>query len=251
MEPPPKLTSFTLFPDLPTEIRLKIWGLLAPGPRTVIVQYNTKYNEFNGKRISTFTGWTSPDPPPVILSICREARSEALKSYQPALGSYFHHPKIYVDFSNDTLRLESGPKDWEPTGDLDEGTSTERPSTAVPYSEAGPSDYLLDIFLGGGYHGADDAEKIQHMIIDINEDLYGRRNFCWEEIRQFIALKGLTLIAWEADAVADQMMDHFKETLTAVARAHPEWAVPQVKVKNAPTGTEWGTVKALASSPVS
>lgn len=123
----------------------------------------------------------------------------------------------------------------------------ERPPTAIPLSGPGPSDYLLDIFLGGGYHGADDAEKIQQMIDDINEDLYGRRNFCWEEIRHFTALKELTLITWEVDAVADEMMVFFKETLTAVARAHTEWAVPQVKVMNASTGKEWGTVKPLGS----
>lgn len=241
MKSPRKLTSFTLFPGLPTEIRLKIWRLIAPGPRTVLVQYSTKC------KISAFTGWTSPYPPPVILAICQESRLEALKSYQLAFGSYFHPAKIYIDFSIDTLRFENAPKEWEPFWDPNEQHYSERTLTASRSREVGPSDYLLDILLGGGYHGVDDTEKIQHMIIDVSEVLYGRKNFCWDEIRLFTALKELTLFAWDVDEVADEMMAHYRETLNRVARAHPEWIIPQIRVKSAPTGTEWGAVTALGS----
>jgi len=33
------LQSFTLFPNLPLELRLKIWALIAPPPRTVSIKY--------------------------------------------------------------------------------------------------------------------------------------------------------------------------------------------------------------------
>lgn len=221
-----KPATFTLFPELPSELRLKIWRFCVPGPRTVGVQYKMKRDYFDGKRKFNFLGWRSSDPIPVILQICHESRSEALKSCRPAFGSFFHQPSIYIDFEIDAVHFVN-----------------ERLDPPDSWENSEPSDYLLDVFLGGEYHGSDDGEKIQRMILDINESLYGRRAFCWDEIRLLTGLNELTIVAFDEDDMADELMRHFRETLGAVARAHPEWLVPDIMAVSKISGREWGRVR--------
>ena len=106
-----------------------------------------------------------------------------------------------------------------------------------------PCQYLLDIMLGGGYYGSDDGEKIQRLIVDIDEELYGRRAFCWDEVRLLPELKELTIVAFDEDHMANELMRHFRETLCAMAMAHPEWAVPRIKAVSAISRKEWGVVE--------
>jgi hypothetical protein len=218
MESNSQATSFTLFPRLPLELRLKIWQTMLPGPRTVNIQYKMKYDEFDGKKVSSFTGWTSFDPVPVALHVCQESREESLKRYQTSFGSYFHASKIYFDFSKDILRFGA-----------DDGSSK--------------NIYLLDIFLGGGYHGANDVEKVRSMIVSINDDLYARRYFIWNEIRLFTSLEELKIVVWEEDFTTDEIMRFYRSSLRNVAVAHPEWTVPRISVVSAETGTTWGALE--------
>jgi hypothetical protein len=217
MESNSQATGFTLFPQLPLELRLKIWQTMLPGPRTVNIQYKMKYDEFDGKKVSSFTGWTSPDPVPVALHVCRESREESLKRYQTSFGSYFHASKIYFDFSKDTLRFGA-----------DDGSSK--------------NIYLLDIFLGGGYHGANDVEKVRSMVVSINDNLYARRYFIWNEIRLFTSLEELKIVVWEEDFTTGEIMRFYRSSLRNVAVAHPEWSVPHISVISAETGTTWGAL---------
>lgn len=106
-----------------------------------------------------------------------------------------------------------------------------------------PSNYVLDVFLGGGPHGAEDYEKVQRMVLDVDESLYGRRSFCWDEIRLFVGLKDLTLLVWEPDYVEGQLMPKYRETLGRVKRTNPEWEVPRISVISAHTGTQWGMLE--------
>jgi hypothetical protein len=183
------------------------------------------YGRFDAKTGSSFAGWRSPDPLPIVLHVCRESRLEALKSYQAAFGSFFHGAKIYINFDIDTILFGAEIKN-------------------VLLADSEPSDYLLDVLLGGEYYGADDGEKIQRMVLDINESLYGRKAFCWDEIRLFTGLKELTIRAWDEDEMADDLMRHFRNTLGSVARNHPEWVIPEIKVISVISGDEWGVVKA-------
>ncbi|KAH8602948.1 hypothetical protein B0O99DRAFT_604744 [Bisporella sp. PMI_857] len=218
-------TSFTSFPLLPYEIRLRIWEFIAPGPRTVQVSYHANYKQFNGRASAAFDGWISKTPIPTILHICHESRVEALKSFQLAFGTYFHKPTIYLNFDMDTVLF----------GDEDLADNRWSPSSTA-------SDYLLDVLLGGGYHGPDDTDKIQNMVFDIHEDLYARRNFCWDEIRLFAGLKEITLRVWDEDNWRERLMSHYRATLTVVAKAHPEWVIPKIRVASGYTKYEWGTI---------
>ncbi|KAH8586284.1 hypothetical protein B0O99DRAFT_678881 [Bisporella sp. PMI_857] len=115
----PQLSQFTCFPELPTELRLKIWGFAACHPRSI----NIWSSDF-GKKIgiplraneddeTDFVIWKlcSKTAPPTILSVCSESRTEALKYYRLEFGTEFKfadftfttHPRIYVNFEVDRI----------------------------------------------------------------------------------------------------------------------------------------------------
>lgn len=70
---------FTVFSDLPTEIRLKIWRLLFPPPRTV----NFKcYHYRDRKRDGFISNWNNSTKILITLYINRESREETLRHYR-------------------------------------------------------------------------------------------------------------------------------------------------------------------------
>ena len=82
--------TFTLFPDLPTELRLKIWRLTFL-PRFVTIQWDETTNQC-----------ISPTNKPLALDMCREARQEALTQYEPFYPASF----IYFSFDLDTAYIK-------------------------------------------------------------------------------------------------------------------------------------------------
>jgi hypothetical protein len=155
--------TFTLFPQLPYEIRLKIWRFAIPGPRVVPLHFELRDVTSDGKPISKFSPWRSSDPVPVVLHICHDARAEALKSLGRAFGTHFHEPQVYVNFDIDTILF---------------GSHFDTLRVNGPLQIEKPSDYLLDVFLDSKSHGVNDANKIQRMILDINDSIYGRTGYC-------------------------------------------------------------------------
>jgi hypothetical protein len=228
------LSSFHLFPQLPLELRLKVWRYLIDQPRVLKL---IACKSFNQTSPSFTSRWVSLNHPvPVPLRICQECREEALKSLQLAFGSWFCHANIYINFSLDTVRFGDGPSP----------TSSDKSLSLEARSWAQPSDYVLNIFLGGGAHGAEDYEKVRSMVLDVSEDLYARRNFCWDDLRLLTGLEELTLLVWEPDHAHGQLMGRYKESLRRVARAHPEWIVPRIMVIGMESGTDWGLLMAPA-----
>ncbi|KAK0712165.1 hypothetical protein B0T21DRAFT_387176 [Apiosordaria backusii] len=73
---------FPFFPLLPAELRLQIWRLSLP-PRVVLLSQSSSYPS---------PTYTSPTPPPILLSVCHESRMETLRSLVllPSLNIYFH-----------------------------------------------------------------------------------------------------------------------------------------------------------------
>lgn len=108
--PQAELQSFTLFPYLPLELRLKVWAYMIP-PRIVTLHSQGGKDKprlrKNNKAMycSKAMRWTSPNPVPTILHICHESREEALKSYQRLFKPNDFQAGIYFDFSRDTLRI--------------------------------------------------------------------------------------------------------------------------------------------------
>jgi hypothetical protein len=80
------LREFHLFPQLPIELRLKIWPLAFHEPRVLEIRTadfpgNIRYISIAASRKVSDIRWVTKTPPPAALSICREARKEALKVY--------------------------------------------------------------------------------------------------------------------------------------------------------------------------
>ena len=77
------LQEFTLFPELPAELRLKIWDFALPGPNVITVELDDSNWAIRGARPlpkPKYTFENSPTPP-IHLQVNIESRIHALKSY--------------------------------------------------------------------------------------------------------------------------------------------------------------------------
>jgi hypothetical protein len=97
------ITDFSLFLDLPLELRLKIWREVCHTSRVVEIHYNLD----DGRFVCSCN-------PPSVLQVCRESRSEALKIYKLSFGSPAMPPHVYfypgidrVYFTRRNITLEA------------------------------------------------------------------------------------------------------------------------------------------------
>ncbi|RFU31248.1 hypothetical protein B7463_g5107, partial [Scytalidium lignicola] len=234
MESPSPTPTFHLFPSLAPEIRIKIWAYVASTPRVIRLQYrmSSRKREKDGRTISNFIGWYSPDPRPAMLDVSREARQEGLKHYQLAFGTInFHAPKTYFNFKADTLRVGAAP-------------DARRPPADPKWFSDGPDGYLLDLLLGGGPYGGDDTEKVLYLIVDVHESLYVRRSFCWDEVRDFSRLKEVTLIHWEGEIEVppSELLSYSASSLRYVLENWPSWVIPKIYARLSLDGSLLGEV---------
>ncbi|ESZ95240.1 hypothetical protein SBOR_4352 [Sclerotinia borealis F-4128] len=99
------ITTTPSFLKLPSELRLKIWSNLLPGPRTLPIRYSRANNTY----FTTF-------PPSVLLSISSETRTLFLEHYVLLRLNSSYDSTIYINFSLDTLCFDH--EDCSPAGDL-------------------------------------------------------------------------------------------------------------------------------------
>jgi hypothetical protein len=86
---------FSLFPQLPIELRLKIWRETLPGPRIV---------ELPSVNIHQRSGWSPVLAGPIALQINRESREQTLSFYKLCFSSLNHtSPGTYINFTVDTV----------------------------------------------------------------------------------------------------------------------------------------------------
>jgi hypothetical protein len=116
--PPPiseQFSTFHRFPDLPAEIRVKIWALINPPPQILHINYDvyekddrSRWNHRRGKR--EWRGkWiiTSPKIKLVNLSICQESRDECLRVYSPVRLLRHNTQQAFFNFKTDTMFLNT------------------------------------------------------------------------------------------------------------------------------------------------
>ncbi|KAI1084181.1 hypothetical protein F5B20DRAFT_287240 [Whalleya microplaca] len=104
-------TTFSQFNQLPPELRIKIWQHAMPEARTVVVKSPYTKQRSISKSLEAALlpphdheeSWYSTTQIPALLHVNAEARYEALKQYKISLGVGNAPPRIYVDFSRDTL----------------------------------------------------------------------------------------------------------------------------------------------------
>lgn len=110
-------SAFTLFLQLPIELRLKIWRHARPSPRVIELFWEC----------SLKTSANSCTPAPILLHVCREPRTETLKMFQLVLRNSddstvakwtkdYRRP-IYIDPACDTLFIKRS-EDSPPLEDL-------------------------------------------------------------------------------------------------------------------------------------
>jgi hypothetical protein len=102
MDPSP---TFTIFEKLPSELRIKIWKCILPGPRVVSVRFNRGAKQY-----------TSSTAPPILLRTCPESRAVTLETYTNLILSPQYESSVFVDFARDTVFFDS--LDCSPKGDL-------------------------------------------------------------------------------------------------------------------------------------
>jgi hypothetical protein len=95
-----RLTTFTLFPKLPFELREEIWKITSNKPHTIEGRYNYR------------TGvWSSANNPPSVLYTCHESRVVALKAYKLAFHTFCtvpyknRIPRIWFNDKQDMLYI--------------------------------------------------------------------------------------------------------------------------------------------------
>ncbi|APA13997.1 hypothetical protein sscle_12g087670 [Sclerotinia sclerotiorum 1980 UF-70] len=194
-----ELTTFSYFPALPTELRLKIWHLHIHPRRKLNIGLKLDYKHRTHPAV---LGWfiarakigsTEVNPIPAILHVNREAREAGLTSYELAPGKFDRAGTAYINFERDVLTLDL----------FDEK--------------------LLPMILTG-FRGAG-AEKIMNLefnVIDLNA-------FCWDYIQHFSSLRILTLELWEMHIHIDELSS-MRDKLRTSARKYPKWKVPEVWV---------------------
>jgi len=177
-------------------------------------------------------------PPPVALHVCHESREEALKCYIPSFGTSIHPPTVYYNYKIDTLCFGDGPD------------TLRLPSEHEVEHNTSASDYLLNLWHGRNYNPshlnnpkAIQSENVRYVTLDVDDSIYSRPSFCWEEVRRFDGLEELLVVTWDPEDRADDLMSYFKTAMDAVAEAHPDWAVPKTKVVSALSGRDWGNLK--------
>jgi len=100
------LQTFTLFPLLPPELRLKIWQKLAAQPHTLeLGRTSTDANGPQGQ-------WFSRSQPPAIFSVCSESRAAALHLFSALTFSDGQtglpcRKPLYINFETGTLCIGS------------------------------------------------------------------------------------------------------------------------------------------------
>lgn len=81
---------FALFPDLPIELRMKVWEHAFPARVVNLIydQYHDRFHSFNST-------------PPLLLHVHRESREMGLKLYHLCFGTESFEARVYFDFNKE------------------------------------------------------------------------------------------------------------------------------------------------------
>lgn len=112
------LASFTYFPKLPLELRLRIWKAVSSNPRNIDLWLGKiKLGDMmldENKILAGMPAFTSTSIPPAILQCCQESREEGLKNYRLSFGldlafdgglRVSMEPRIYINWKVDRVCL--------------------------------------------------------------------------------------------------------------------------------------------------
>ncbi|KAL2064407.1 hypothetical protein VTL71DRAFT_4901 [Oculimacula yallundae] len=215
------LAEFHLFPTLPSELRLKVWGFSICEPRVVEIGCR-KGTRKTAQQSSRFVEAFIPSAPvPAALQVCRESRYEALATYKTHFTSYKSStppysisllPRyIYIALGQDTIRCR---------------------------------DNLLE------YLDNEEKANIEKLILDVADAAYFG-HFSMEIIMHMNKLKELELHT--AEGLLTDWRGNSTEILTRdfeMGKTNvPGWECPRVRIMSSKTGEELKVLEAGALIP--
>lgn len=95
------LTTFHLFPLLPSELRIKVWNLALSVPRVVTVSCEKEILNRTRRFVKSFASKTAV---PALLHTCRESRLEGFLTYAPVFKTDTSPIYTYISFEHDTIQ---------------------------------------------------------------------------------------------------------------------------------------------------
>jgi hypothetical protein len=199
------LTTFTLFPHLPFELRLKIWDLALSEPRTVTIVCHREMLDRERRFAKSFT---SSMPPPPLLYVNRESRFEALSRYQPFFKTETSEIYTYISLSQDTIRCADSVLEYMPRYEV---SHIER--------------LVLEVR---------DAEYFGHFHMDVV-----KRMERLQEV-EMLAGPGEVDYRWSrAERYVETLMGNFHEK----RYEDPAWRCPRLRIVNRKSGEEVGIIE--------
>jgi hypothetical protein len=99
----PSATRFTMFKELPTELRLKIWHAALPNPRTIILHKVRRARIDDYRQLGPDAVATGPSKVPALLQVNQEVRHETLKCYQLCFKDHMNGTQLYFNYERDIL----------------------------------------------------------------------------------------------------------------------------------------------------
>jgi hypothetical protein len=193
--PPPK---FTVFPDLPTELQIKIWKCALPGPRIIQLHYLNGASFFGGAR------------PPPILHTCRASREVALTVFERAFVR--NDKPIYINFAHDTLHLATNPKMCEYAAGLYPDIKEKIQSLAVEISSQDDlEESVVDI-------GISQLSNLREIIFVVGGEIERMLAFKYAERVRFPEPEAMPLL-WQRWKSWVELMYHFKGCVVRVVEA--------------------------------
>jgi hypothetical protein len=197
---------FHCFPNLPSELRLKIWALAIPDPRSIEISCERDVIPPGTRRYAK--SFKSNIGPPALLHACRESRFEGLLTYKPHFTTAFSTNCIYVDFDRDTIHLSDG---------------------IVAYLGAAELKSIQSMVLD-----VKDVQYFAHFSMDFLKAMSSLRH---------LELRAGTAVQYQRTRVERRYLDVLTGDFVEAMMQDPEWACPRVSIVSAHTGEEVGVIE--------
>jgi 2EXR family len=201
----PHLTTFTLFPSLPFELRLKIWDHALAEPRSVTIVCHREMLDRERRFAKAFTSSTPLIP---LLHINRESRYEALSRCTRSFTTDTSPIYTYICFPLDTIKCADSVLEY------------------MPHTEVQQIRRLvLDVR---------DAEYFGHFHMDVVKRMERLESL------ELLAAPGAIDYRWNR---ADRYVVTLQREFTEKRYEDPGWRCPRVRIVNKGSGEEVGVIE--------
>jgi hypothetical protein len=194
------LTTFHLFPNLPFELRLKIWEYAISEPRTVTISCQREMLDRERRFAKAFTSST---PPPRLLHINRESRFEALSLYSPTFKIDTSPNYTYICFARDTIKCADSVLEYMPAHEV---SSIQRLELEVK-----------------------DAEYFGHFHMDVVKKMHRLQEVT------LLATAGEVDYSWNR---GERYVETLTRDFKSAQYDNPGWVCPRVRIVNRKSGEE-------------